>query len=37
MTGRPPDWRPVFRLPFRGRRVEADVDEEIAFHLAMRA
>src|SRR5687768_8221411 len=33
--GRPPGWRRAFRLPF-GRRVEADVDEEIAFHLAMR-
>ncbi|MFL5580640.1 MAG: ADOP family duplicated permease [Gemmatimonadaceae bacterium] len=32
---RPPGWRPAFRLPF-GRRVEADVEEEIAFHLAMR-
>ena len=36
MTGRPPGWRPAFRLPFAARRVEADVDEEIAFHLAMR-
>ncbi|MFL5580641.1 MAG: ADOP family duplicated permease [Gemmatimonadaceae bacterium] len=35
MTSRPPGWRPAFRLPM-GRRVEADVDEEIAFHLAMR-
>ncbi|MFL5580642.1 MAG: ADOP family duplicated permease [Gemmatimonadaceae bacterium] len=35
MSTRPPGWRPAFRLPF-GRRVEADVDEEIAFHLAMR-
>ncbi|HYE91655.1 MAG TPA: ABC transporter permease, partial [Terriglobales bacterium] len=35
MSARPPGWRPAFRLPF-GRRVEADVDEEIAFHLAMR-
>jgi predicted permease len=32
---RPPGWRPAFRLPFR-RRVETDVDDEIAFHLAMR-
>jgi predicted permease len=30
-----PGWRPAFRLPFR-RRVEADVDDEIAFHIAMR-
>jgi putative ABC transport system permease protein len=37
MTDRPPGWRPAFRLPFRPRRVEAEVDEEIAFHLAMRA
>ena len=36
MTGRPPGWRPAFRLPFAARRVEAEVDEEIAFHLAMR-
>ena len=35
IEGRPPGWRPAFRLPFR-RRVEADVDDEIAFHLAMR-
>ena len=31
----PPGWRPVFRLPFR-RRVETDIDDEIAFHIAMR-
>ncbi len=37
MSGRPPGWRPAFRLPFRARRLEAEVDEEIAFHLAMRA
>src|SRR3569833_1093679 len=37
MRGRPPGWRPVFRLPFRARDVQRDVDEEIAFHLAMRA
>jgi len=37
MTGRPPGWRRTFRLPFGARRVEMDVDEEIAFHLAMRA
>ena len=36
MTGRPPGWRPAFRLPFGARRVEGDVDEEIAFHLVMR-
>jgi putative ABC transport system permease protein len=35
--GRPPGWRPLFRLPFAGKRVEQEVDEEIAFHLAMRA
>lgn len=35
-AGRPPGWRPLFRLPFGGRRVEAEVDDEIAFHLAMR-
>ena len=35
IDGRPPGWRPAFRLPFR-RHVEADVDEEIAFHLSMR-
>jgi predicted permease len=34
-AGRPPGWRPAFTLPF-GRRVQADVDDEIAFHLAMR-
>ena len=39
MTGsnrRPPGWRPAFRIPFGARPVEGDVDEEIAFHLAMR-
>src|ERR1051325_3149790 len=35
--GRPPGWRPLFRLPFARKRAEQDVDEEIAFHLAMRA
>ena len=35
--GRPPGWRRVFRLPFAPERVEAEVDQEIAFHLAMRA
>jgi predicted permease len=35
--GRPPGWRPLFRLPFTRKRVEKDVDAEIAFHLAMRA
>jgi predicted permease len=30
-----PGWRPAFRLPLR-RRVESEVDEELAFHLAMR-
>jgi predicted permease len=36
VTGRPPGWRPAFRLPFSARRAERDVDEEIAFHLVMR-
>ena len=36
MTGRPDGWRRAFRLPQGVRRVELDVDEEIAFHLAMR-
>jgi predicted permease len=27
----------LFRLPFRARDIERDVDDEIAFHLAMRA
>ena len=36
-SGRPPGWRPLFRLPFARKRVEQEVDEEIAFHLAMRA
>ena len=36
IDGRPLGWRAAFRLPFR-RRVETDVDDEIAFHLAMRA
>ncbi|MGH7709971.1 MAG: permease prefix domain 1-containing protein, partial [Gemmatimonadaceae bacterium] len=35
--GRPPGWRRVFRLPFAPKRVEREVDQEIAFHLAMRA
>ena len=30
-----PGWRKAFRLPF-GRRVESEVDDEIAFHFAMR-
>src|ERR1043166_1560344 len=35
---RPPGWRRVFRLPVRGRRsVEQAVDDELSFHLAMRA
>jgi putative ABC transport system permease protein len=33
----PPGWRPLFRLPFARKRVEHDVDDEIAFHLAMRS
>jgi putative ABC transport system permease protein len=32
---RPPGWRPAFRLPL-GRRVESEIDDEIAFHIAMR-
>ena len=35
-SGRPPGWRPLFRLPFARKRVEQEVDAEIAFHLAMR-
>ena len=35
-AGRPPGWRRVFRLPFAPKRVEEEVDQEIAFHLAMR-
>lgn len=35
--GRPPGWRRAFRLPFAPKRVEEEVDQEIAFHLAMRA
>ena len=30
-----PGWRKAFRLPF-ARRVESEVDDEIAFHIAMR-
>ncbi len=30
-------WRQVFRLPRGKRGIERDVDEELAFHLAMRA
>jgi predicted permease len=30
-------WRRVFRLPRGKRGIERDVDEELAFHLAMRA
>ncbi len=36
MSGRPPGWRRVFRLPLRPRDIERDVDDELAFHLAMR-
>ncbi|MGH7680159.1 MAG: ADOP family duplicated permease [Gemmatimonadaceae bacterium] len=36
-AGRPPGWRPLFRLPFARSRVQQEVDDEIAFHLAMRA
>ena len=33
-----PGWRRLFRLPrFSRRVVERDVDDELAFHLAMRA
>ena len=32
-----PGWRPLFRLPFDTRRsLEREVDDELAFHLAMR-
>jgi putative ABC transport system permease protein len=37
MTGRPPGWRRLFRHSLGARRVVEDVDDEIAFHLAMRA
>ena len=38
MAALPPGIRRVFRLPWRrGARIRADVDEEIAFHLDMRA
>jgi predicted permease len=36
VTGRPEGWRRAFRLPPAARRVEGEVDEEIAFHLVMR-
>ena len=36
MTGRPPGRRKLFRHSFGARRVEIDVDDEIAFLLAMR-
>ena len=36
MTDHAPGWRRAFHLPFGARRVEVDVDEEIAFHLVMR-
>ena len=35
MSARPDGWRRAFRLPLGARRVEGDVDEEIAFHLVM--
>ena len=31
-----PGWRRVFRLPLGDRAIERDVDDELAFHLAMR-
>ena len=37
MSNRPPGWRKLFRHSLGPRRVELDVDDEIAFHLAMRA
>ena len=37
MTGRPPGWRRLFRHSLGAHQAEADVDDEIAFHLAMRA
>src|SRR6058998_214816 len=33
----PPGLRRVFRLPFRERRVEEDVDDELRFHFETRA
>ena len=36
MSGRPEGWRRAFRLPLGARRVEGEVDEELAFHLVMR-
>ena len=32
----PRSWRPAFRLPRSARTVEREVDDEIAFHIAMR-
>ena len=37
MTSRPPGWRRLFRHSLGARQAEVDVDDEIAFHLAMRA
>jgi len=37
MTSRPPGWRRLFRHSLGARQAELDVDDEIAFHLAMRA
>jgi hypothetical protein len=37
-VSRIPNFRRVFRLPWRGlAQTEADVDDELAFHLDMRA
>src|SRR6476661_3118978 len=35
--GRDMNWRRVFRLPRGKRGIEREVDEELAFHLTMRA
>ena len=37
MSGRPPGWRKLFRHSLGSRQAELEVDDEIAFHLAMRA
>jgi predicted permease len=31
-----PGWRRLFRLPHSGRRIEQELDDELAFHVAMR-
>jgi len=32
----PPGWRRLLRLPLGARSIQRDVDDELAFHLAMR-